>query len=73
MQKRLNLWKRLKSEYKQALANEFADRPFTHKCIVEALSNEFWFTEVKYGIVYDVTSTCDLEFFGDAFKPESNE
>ncbi len=73
MKKRTTLWSRLKPEHKQTLANEFADRPFTHECIVEALNNEFFFTEVKYGIVYDITSSCDLEFFGDAFKIETND
>ena len=73
MKKRATLWKRLKPEYKQLLKKDLADRPFSHKCIVEALSNEFWFTEVKYGIVHDIVGACNLAFFGDAFDPNTDE
>ena len=73
MKTRTTLWARLKPEYKQLLKKDFADRPFSHTCIVEALSNELYFTEVKYGIVHDVMNVCNLNFFGNAFNPETNE
>ena len=73
MKTRTTLWVRLKPEYKQLLKKDFADRPFSHTCIVEALSDEFFFTEIKYGIVHDVMFSCNLDFFGDAFNSETNE
>ena len=73
MKKRQTLYQRLKPEYKQLLKKDFADRPFSHTCIVEALSTELFFTEVKYGIVHDVMSACNLQFFGDAFNPNPDE
>ena len=73
MKTRATLWKRLKPEYKQLLKKDLADRPFSHKCIVEALSTEFYFTEVKYGIVHDIVCACNLAFFGDAFDPNTDE
>ena len=54
MQKRLNLWKRLKPEYKKAIKQE--------------LKNSYWFTEVKYGIAFDVMTPNNLDFLGDAFE-----
>ena len=73
MKKRQTLYQRLKPEYKKLIAKDFADRPFSHTCVVEALSTEFFFTEVKYGIVHDVMCACDLEFFGDAFNTNPDE
>ena len=73
MKTRLTLYQRLKPEYKQLLKKDFADRPFSHTCIVETLSTEFFFTEVKYGIVHDVMDACNLAFFGDAFNPNPDE
>jgi hypothetical protein len=73
MKTRQTLYQRLKPEYKKLIAKDFADRPFSHTCVVEALSTEFFFTEVKYGIVHDVMCACDLEFFGDAFNTNPDE
>jgi hypothetical protein len=73
MKKSLTLWARLKPEYKSLLAKDFADRPFSHRNILETLESEYYFTEIKYGIVHDILDSCNLVFFGDAFEPTSNE
>ena len=73
MKNKATLWARLKPEYKQLLKKDFADRPFSHTCVVEALSTELFFTEVKYGIVHDVMCACNLAFFGDAFNSDPDE
>jgi hypothetical protein len=73
MKRSLTLWVRLKPEYKQLLKKDFADRPYSHECIVEVLHTEFFFTEVKYGIVHDIMCACNLAFFGDAFNPNPDE
>jgi len=65
---RLSLYERLKPEHKQKLANRYSNMPHLHHEIVRVLSYEEFFTEVKYGIAFDVVSTCDLNFFGDAFE-----
>ena len=65
---RLSLYDRLKPEYKQKIANRYANLPFGHQAIIEALSNEYYFTEIKYGIASEITSSCELNFFGDVFN-----
>ncbi len=65
---RLSLYERLKPEHKQALANRYSKYPHTHNSIVKVLSNEEFFTEVRYGIAFDIVSICNLNFFGDAFE-----
>ena len=66
--KRLNLWKRLKPEYKKNLKD--ANKKYSYKMasIKKELKNEYWFTEVKYGIAFDVMSANKLDFLGDAFN-----
>jgi len=41
--------------------------------IKQELKNQYWFTEVKYGIAFDVMIPNKLNFLGDAFNPNSNE
>ena len=67
--KRLNLWKRLKPEYKQNIKQ--ANKKYSYKMsnIKRELKNEYWFTEVKYGIAFDVMTPNNLSFLGDAFNP----
>ncbi len=66
--KRLNLWKRLKPEYKKKLKKE--NKKYCHKMasIKQELKNQYWFTEVKYGVAFDVMSANKLDFLGDAFN-----
>ena len=66
--KRLNLWKRLKPEYKKQLKKENKKYSYKMAKIKEELKNEYWFTEVKYGIAFDVMSANKLDFLGDAFN-----
>lgn len=65
---RLSLYERLKPEHKQKLSEHYAEHKFSHREIVEVLSNEYFFTEVRYGIASDVEFVCNLNFFGDAFN-----
>ena len=68
--KRLNLWKRLKPEYKKAIKQD--NKQFSYKMdnIKQELKGTFWFTDVRYGIAYDVMRPNNLDFLGDAFKVE---
>ena len=70
--KRLNLWKRLKPEYKKNLKD--ANKKYSYKMasIKKELKNEYWFTEVKYGVAFDVMSANKLDFLGDAFKANTS-
>ncbi len=67
MKNRATLWARLKPEHKQKLASHYSSYPFTHDEIVETLSNEAFFTNVRYGIAQDISHVCNINFFGDAF------
>ena len=73
MQKRLNLWQRLKPEYKKAIKKSNKKYSYKMANIKQELKNEYWFTEVKYGIAFDVMIPNKLDFLGDAFNPNSNE
>lgn len=64
---RLTLYDRLTDENKRKLAERYAPYPSTHESIVEVLKSEEFFTNVPYGVAYDITSACKLNFFGDAF------
>ena len=66
--KRLNLWKRLKPEYKQNIKQ--ANKKYSYKMdnIKRELKNEYFFTEVKYGIAFDVMIPNKITFLGDAFN-----
>ena len=66
--KRLNLWKRLKPEYKKNIKQ--ANQKYSYKMdnIKQELKNEYWFTQVKYGIAFDVMTPNKLTFLGDAFN-----
>lgn len=69
---RLNLWKRLKPEYKKQLKKSNKKYSYKMAKIKEELKNEYWFTEVKYGIAFDVMSANKLDFLGDAFKANTS-
>ena len=73
MQKRLNLWQRLKPEYKQAIEEENKDYPYKTEEIKEELKSKDFFTEVRYGIAFDVMTPNKLNFLGDAFNPNKYE
>lgn len=64
---RLSLYERLKPEHKQSIADRYANLPFSHQEIVEALSSEYFYTEVRYGIAADIQFICETKFFGDVF------
>ena len=70
MKTRLTLYERLKPEHKQKLSKHYSDYPFIHSEIVETLTNELFFTDVRYGIAQDVSFVCNINFFGDAFTDE---
>ena len=70
MKTRLTLYERLKPEHKQKLSKHYSDHPFVHNEIVEALTTELFWTNVRYGIAQDVSFVCDINFFGDAFRDE---
>tara|TARA_R100001510_G_C7500534_1_gene104406 strand:+ start:217 stop:438 length:222 start_codon:yes stop_codon:yes gene_type:complete len=73
MQKRLNLWQRLKPEYKKQFNKEYEDKSYTRDKVKQELKTTFYFTEVTYGTAYDVMSCNDLNFLGDAFNPNKHE
>ena len=68
MQNRLNLWQRLKPEYKKQLKKENKKYSYKMANIKQELKNSYWFTEVKYGIAFDVMTPNKLTFLGDAFN-----
>ena len=70
MQKRLNLWQRLKPEYKKAIKQDNKEYSYKMNNIKKELKGTFWFTDVRYGIAYDVMRPNNLDFLGDAFKVE---
>ncbi len=65
--KRLNLWQRLKPEYKKQLKKSNKKYSYKMANIKQELKNSYWFTEVKYGIAFDVMTPNKLDFLGDAF------
>jgi hypothetical protein len=73
MQKRLNLWQRLKPEYKEAIKEQ--NKKYSYKIaeIKEELKSKEFFTEVRYGIAFDVMIPNKLNFLGDAFNPNKYE
>jgi hypothetical protein len=73
MQKRLNLWQRLKPEYKEAIKER--NKKYSYKIaeIKEELKSKEYFTEVRYGIAFDVMIPNKLDFLGDAFNPNKYE
>ncbi len=68
MQKRLNLWKRLKPEYKKTLKETNKKYSYKMANIKKELKDTYWFTEVRYGIAFDVMIPNKLDFLGDAFE-----
>ena len=70
---RLTLYDRLKPEHKQTIADRYANLPFSHREIVEALSSEYFYTNVRYGIAADVEFICKINFFGDVFSEREHE
>jgi len=68
MQKRLNLWQRLKPEYKKQLKKENKKWSYKMNNIKQELKSTEYFTEVRYGIAFDVMIPNKLTFLGDAFN-----
>ena len=66
--KRKSLWKRLKPECKKAIKKDNKEYSFKLDTIKQELKNEYWFTQVKYGVAYDVMRPNNLDFLGDAFN-----
>jgi hypothetical protein len=73
MQKRLNLWQRLKPEYKKAIKKENKKYSYKMANIKEELKSKEYFTEVRYGIAFDIMIPNKLNFLGDAFNPNKYE
>ena len=73
MQKRLNLWQRLKPKYKKQLKKENKKYSYKMASIKEELKSKEYFTEVRYGIAFDVMIPNKLNFLGDAFNPNEYE
>ena len=67
--KRQNLWKRLKPEYKQAIKKENKKYSSKMATIKDELKRTYWFTDVRYGVAFDVMMPNKLDFLGDAFNP----
>ena len=65
---RLNLWQRLKPEYKEVIKQENKKYSYKMASIKRELKNSYFFTEVTYGTAFDVMSANKLDFFGDAFN-----
>ncbi len=65
---RLTLWQRLKPKHKKEIAFEYRGRSFTHDRIKTELQSEFFFTEVRYGIAFDILYACNKDFLGDMFN-----
>jgi len=72
MQKRLNLWQRLKPEYKKQLKKENKKWSYKMNNIKQELKSTEYFTEVRYGIAFDVMIPNKLQFLGDAFDPNKS-
>ena len=68
MQKRLNLWQRLKPEYKKTIKQENKKYSYKIANIKEELKSKEYFTEVRYGIAFDIMIPNKLTFLGDAFN-----
>ncbi len=68
MQKRLNLWQRLKPECKQSIKEEYKKYSCKMANIEEELKSKEYFTEIRYGIAFDVMIPNKLNFLGDAFN-----
>ena len=68
--KNLNLYERLKPEYKSSIDKEYGkkNRKFQHEALIRALSSEYYFTEVRYGDAFDIMNACDLDFLGEKKK-----
>ena len=49
------------------MAELYKNRKHTHDSLVKALSEEYYFTEVKYGDAFDIMNECNLDFLGYAF------
>ena len=73
MQKRLNLWKRLKPECKENFNKEYKEKSYLRDKAKHELKTTFYFTEVTYGTAYDIMSCNDLNFLGDAFNSNKYE
>ena len=73
MQKRLNLWQRLKPECKEAIKEQNKKYYYKIAEIKEELKSKEFFTEVRYGIAFDVMTPNKLSFLGDAFNPNKYE
>jgi hypothetical protein len=65
---RKNLYEQLKPEYKTSISENFKNRKHSHDALIRTLSDEYYFTEVKYGDAFDIMNSCDLDFLGDAFN-----
>jgi len=65
---RLTLWQRLKPEHKVTLALKYEGRPFQHKALVDALKEECYFTQIRYGDAFDILMACNQDFLGDVFQ-----
>ena len=65
---RKNLYEQLKPEYKTSISENFKNRKHSHDALIRTLSDEYYFTEVKYGDAFDIMSSCNLDFLGDAFN-----
>jgi len=69
MQNRLNLWQRLEPKYKEAIKEQYKKYTYRRADIEEELKSKEYFTEVSYGIAFDIMRPNKLDFLGDAFNP----
>ena len=40
--------------------------------IKDELKGKYWFTDVRYGVAFDVMMPNKLDFLGDAFNPNKS-
>ena len=70
MQNKLNLWQRLKPKYKEVIKQQYKNYTYRIADIEGELKSKQYFTEVSYGIAFDIMIPNKLDFLGDAFNTE---
>ena len=72
--RQMNLYKRLKPQYKQKLDSANIDYPNTIEYIMNELENTYFVSDMKYGVVGDLQCMLKItlspyEFFEDVETP----
>ena len=72
MEKRRTLWERIRTDIKEEMSWDAKKFPHHVKAIEEALMNNYFWTELPFGIVLDINDyakkgTIDVNVFADFF------